>query len=344
MKAAVFEQFQQPIEVRAVDDPVPRADSAVISVKACGICRSDWHGWMGHDSDVRLPHVPGHELAGEVVAIGSHVRRWKIGQRVTVPFCCGCGTCYQCETGNQQICDSYTQPGFTQWGAFAEYVEIRFADVNLVQMPDSIDFITAASLGCRFSTAFRAVVHHGQVRGGDWVAVYGCGGVGLSAIMIADAVGANVIAVDIQAERLLSAQRCGAQIVLNAREQDAVSCIRDLTSGGVDVSLDALGSHETCRNSVLSLRKRGRHIQVGLMLGRDADPPVPMGQVIANELQLLGSHGMQAFDYPRMLRMISNGKLNPQIMVSNLISLDEAALLLPQLNDFPGTGVTVLTF
>ncbi|MFM8728687.1 MAG: alcohol dehydrogenase catalytic domain-containing protein, partial [Planctomycetaceae bacterium] len=128
MKAAVFESFCSPIQIQHVPDPQPHPDAAVIAVRACGLCRSDWHGWMGHDSDVHLPHVPGHELAGVVTAVGSHVRQWKAGQRVTVPFCCGCGSCPQCTSGNQQICDCYTQPGFTQWGAFAEYVEIRHAD------------------------------------------------------------------------------------------------------------------------------------------------------------------------------------------------------------------------
>ena len=189
MRAAVFEQFRTPLEIRNVHDPIPAADAAVIAVRACGLCRSDWHGWMGHDSDVHLPHVPGHELAGEVVAVGNTVKRWSSGQRVTVPFCCGCGTCAQCVGGNQQICDRYTQPGFTQWGAFAEFVAIRHADVNLVALPEEIDFVTAASLGCRFATSFRAVVDQGRTQPGDWVAVHGCGGVGLSAVMIAAAVG-----------------------------------------------------------------------------------------------------------------------------------------------------------
>ena len=341
MIAAVFENFRTPLIVRSVPDPTPRPDAAIIAVLACGLCRSDWHGWMGHDSDVHLPHVPGHELAGEVAAVGSLVRGWKPGQRVTAPFCCGCDSCDQCRSGNHQICDRYTQPGFTQWGAFAEFVEIRYADVNLVALPDSIDDVTAASLGCRFATSFRAVVFQGRVQAGDWVAIHGCGGVGLSAVMIAASIGARVIAVDVRQDRLELARRCGASDLLEASKCDVVSAIRDL-SGGVHVSLDALGSRQTCWNSVMSLRKRGRHVQVGLMAGPDADPPLPMSAVIANELELIGSHGMQAFEYGRMLSMIEAGTLNPSMLISDRITLTEAASLLPGMHEFPGTGVTVI--
>ena len=342
MKAAVFEQFRMPLEIRNVHDPVPESDAAVIAVRACGLCRSDWHGWMGHDSDVHLPHVPGHELAGEVVAVGSSVKHWSIGQRVTVPFCCGCGTCEQCVCGNQQICDRYTQPGFTQWGAFAEFVAIRHADVNLVSLPEEIDFVTAASLGCRFATSFRAVVVQGRTQPGDWVAVHGCGGVGLSAVMIAAALGAQVIAVDIRRDRLEFAQRCGAAVAINAAETDPVAAIKDATCGGAHVSLDALGSRATCWNSVKCLRKRGRHVQIGLMLGSDADPPIPMSVVIGNELEIIGSHGMQAFEYDRMLRMISSGALRPDLLISDRVTLTQAAELLPTMHEFPGNGVTVI--
>lgn len=342
MKAAVFEQFRMPLEIRNVPDPVTESDAVVITVLACGLCRSDWHGWMGHDSDVHLPHVPGHELAGVVADVGSAVKHWSIGQRVTVPFCCGCGTCEQCVCGNQQICDRYTQPGFTQWGAFAEFVAIRHADVNLVSLPEEIDVVTAASLGCRFATSFRAVVVQGRTQPGDWVAVHGCGGVGLSAVMIASALGAQVIAVDIRRDRLEFAQRCGASVVIDASETDPVAAIKDTTRGGAHVSFDALGSRTTCWNSVKCLRKRGRHVQIGLMLGSDADPQIPMSAVIGNELEIIGSHGMQAFEYSRMFRMISSGALRPDLLISDRVTLTQAAELLPKLHEFPGNGVTVI--
>src|SRR5512142_2534423 len=198
MKAAVFEKFQGPLKIQTVPDPAPTDDGVVIQVKANGICRSDWHGWMGHDPDIVLPHVPGHELAGIIVDRGKSVRGWKSGDRVTVPFAVGCGHCPQCLSGNQHICDHYFQPGFTAWGSFAQYVAIRYADTNLVRLPEEMDFVESASLGCRFITAFRAVVAQGRIQPGEWMAVHGCGGLGLAAIMIANALGAAVIGVDIR--------------------------------------------------------------------------------------------------------------------------------------------------
>lgn len=344
MRAAVFESFRGPVSVQNVELP-PLADhSATIKVEACGICRSDWHAWMGHDSDVHLPHVPGHELAGTIADVGPSVRNWKPGDRVTVPFSCGCGTCEQCLSGHHQICDNYTQPGFTQWGAFAEYVQIHHADINLVALPDSISYATAASLGCRFATAFRAVVRQGEVTGGDLVAVHGCGGVGLSAIMIASSLGARVIAIDIHKGQLEKARECGAEHVLNATEvEDIADAVREMTRGGAGVSIDALGSRQTCYNSVACLNKRGRHVQVGLTLGSDTDPPIPMSAVIGKELEIVGSHGMQAFDYPAMMSMIECGRLQPELLVGRCVTLDDACQLLPDMNLFSGIGVTIIT-
>jgi len=202
MRAVYYEAFGQMPWIANLPDPTPSPGGVVLAVRATGLCRSDWHGWMGHDPDIRLPHVPGHELAGEVVAVGKQVTRWQVGDRVTVPFVCACGVCPQCQAGQQQVCDHQFQPGFTHWGSFAEYVAIDRADLNLVRLPDDISFATAASLGCRFATAFRAVVDLGRVSAGEWVVVYGCGGVGLSAIMLASALGAQVIGIDINPERL----------------------------------------------------------------------------------------------------------------------------------------------
>ena len=342
MKAVVFEEFGGPLWVRQVPDPTLPEDGVIIRVGATGICRSDWHGWMGHDSDVRLPHVPGHELAGTVEAAGGAVRRWQAGDRVTVPFAVGCGACPPCAAGQTQICDHYYQPGFTAWGSFAERVAIPHADLNLVGLPEGMGFVEAASLGCRFATAFRAVVAQGRVRAGDWVAVHGCGGVGLAAIMIARAAGASVIAVDVRAEALALAKTAGAQHVVNARREPPAESIRELTGGGAQVSLDALGSAETCRNSILGLRKRGRHVQVGLMVGSDQDAPVPLSQVIARELEIVGSHGLQAHEYEPMLAMIRVGTLRPRLLVGRTITLEESPAELRALGAFAVVGVTVI--
>ncbi|MAU00735.1 MAG: alcohol dehydrogenase [Anaerolineaceae bacterium] len=343
MKAAVYQAFQQPITIQTVPDPTPTPDGVVIEVKATGLCRSDWHGWMGHDADIIPPHVPGHELAGVVTAVGKDVRNWQIGDRVTLPFVCGCGRCPQCLSGNHQVCDFQFQPGFTHWGSFAEYVAIQYADVNLVRLPESINFETAASLGCRFVTSFRAIVAQGQVSAGQWVAVHGCGGVGLSAIMIASALGANVVAIDIADDKLAFAYELGAVARVNAAEiGDVVTAVKEITNGGAHLSIDALGSPITCFNSIANLRKRGKHVQVGLMLGAHRSPAIPMDKVIANELEIYGSHGMQAHHYPALLRMIAAGKLQPQKLIGQTISLAEATTALPAMDRFPGLGITVI--
>jgi alcohol dehydrogenase len=311
---------------------------------ATGVCRSDWHGWVGHDADIVLPHVPGHELAGTVAAVGKDVRNWKIGARVTVPFVGGCGVCPQCHSGNQQVCDKQFQPGFTHWGSFAEYVGIQQADLNLVELPQTMDFSTAASLGCRFVTSFRAVIDQGKTSAGQWVAVHGCGGVGLSSIMIANAVGANVIAIDISDEKLSLARALGAAATVNTnRVANVVEAVMEITQGGAHVSLDALGHPTTCFNSISNLRKRGKHIQVGLMLANHSTPAIPMAKVIAHELEILGSHGMQAHRYDAMLAMVRSGKLTPEKLIGKTINLEQSISELMNMDSFQAVGVTVIT-
>jgi len=344
MKAVVYEQFGQPPRVQNVPDPTPATEGVVIKVEATGLCRSDWHGWMGHDPDIVLPHVPGHELAGTVLSTGKQVTRWKTGDRVTVPFVGGCGRCFECNSGNHQVCEHQFQPGFTAWGSFAEYVAVDYADTNLVALPEELDFATAASLGCRFVTSFRAVVDQGRVGPGDWVAVHGCGGVGLSAIMIASAMGANVIGIDLSEDKLDFARQMGAVATVNAREvSDVAGAVREITGGGAHVSIDALGHPATCFNSIANLRRRGRHVQVGLMLGDHARPAIPMDRVIGWELEILGSHGMQAFRYEAMMAMIRTGKLAPQKLVGRRIGLDEAPEALMAMDRFEGLGIGVIT-
>ncbi len=343
MRAAIYENFQGTIQIQNVSDPTPKDYGVIIKVQATGLCRSDWHGWMGHDRSIKLPHVPGHELAGSIAAVGKNVKHFKIGHRVTAPFVCGCGRCNQCISGNQQICDNQSQPGFTNWGSFAEYVSLDFADTNLVKIPEHINYITAASLGCRFITSFRAIVDQGQVSGGQYVVVHGCGGIGLSAIMIANALGAQVIAVDIKEQALRYAKEMGAFATVNGLDNtNLIDEIKHLTRGGAHVSLDALGSQATCFNSISNLRKRGKHIQIGLMTGDHQHPKIPMDQVLANELEVIGSHGMQAHRYPEMLEMIKNGKLKPEKLIGKTISLDEVVTELPNMNKFEDHGITVI--
>lgn len=344
MQAVLYNQFRTPPYLADVPDPACPSDGAVIEVRASGLCRSDWHGWQGHDDDIRsLPHVPGHEFAGVVAEVGDDVKLWRAGDRVTMPFVAGCGRCRECTSGNAQVCDHQFQPGFTGWGSFAERVAVRYADANLVRLPESLDFVTAASLGCRMATSYRAVTAQGRLRPDDWVAVHGCGGVGLSAVAIVSALGGRPIAVDIRDDALALATELGAAHVVNASQVDDVpTAIGELTGGGADLSLDALGSRVTASNSILSLRKRGRHVQVGLLAGDQANPPLPMGAVVARELQIVGSHGLAARDYPQLLDLVVTGRLPAAKLVSRTLALADAPSALAALGDFAEVGVAVI--
>lgn len=342
MRAAVYENFQGKITIQNVPDPRPKKGGVILKVLATGLCRSDWHGWMGHDSDIQLPHVPGHELAGEIVELGKDVKKFKKGDRVTVPFVCGCGACQPCKEGQQQVCDNQSQPGFTHWGSFAQYVALDYADTNLVMLPDSINDVTAAALGCRFITSFRAICYQGQVTEGQEVVIFGCGGVGLSAVMIAKALGANVTAIDINNDNLKIARSLGSKTLNNSTTDNLIEAIYDITGGGAHVSLDALGSEETSISSIHSLRKRGKHIQVGLMTGDHSHIKVPMDKVLAHELEIIGSHGMQAHKYDEMLKMIVEGQLAPEKLIHKTINLKDATTALPQMNSFKHQGMMVV--
>ena len=322
-------------------DPSVPGSGVVVRVMATGMCRSDWHGWAGHD-EVVFPHVPGHELAGVVAEVGAEVGRWEVGDRVTVPFVCGCGRCEWCLAGEAQVCPEQQQPGFTHWGSFAEYVALHAADTNLVAIPDQVDFATAASLGCRFATAYRALVTRARVVEGEWVAVVGAGGVGLSAVMIAQALGGRVVAVDRNPEALAIASELGAEHTLQAEGTDVPSAVADLTNGGSHVAIDAVGSEQTCSDAMLSLRRRGRHVQVGLLPPIGGHPRVPMARVIGWELDLLGSHGMAAADYPPMMALVEQGSLQPQRLIRRTIGLDAAAEMLPGFDRATLAGITMV--
>jgi alcohol dehydrogenase len=323
MKAALYHAFQQPLTVETVTDPVCPPDGIILETKANGVCRSDWHGWMGHDPMIKLPHIPGHEMSGVVAEVGAEVKNWRVNDRVMVPFCLGCGNCQQCRSGHTHICDSDYQPGFSGWGAFAQFVAVPRADSNLVSLPDQLDFAEASSLGCRFMTSFHGVVDQGKVRAGEFLAVHGCGG-------IDDA-------------KLEKAKSIGAALTINAKQTDTVESIKELTQGGAHVSIDALGSAVTSRNSIRSLRKRGRHVQIGLTLAEDANVSVPMDEVLAKELQIIGSHGMASHRYGDMLRLILSGKVQPKKLIGKTITLEQAGEELVSMGQFAQQGVTVIT-
>jgi alcohol dehydrogenase len=343
VRAVVVDAFGVPATVREVQEPRPAPDGVVVRVDATGLCRSDWHGWIGHDPDIVLPHVPGHELAGTIEAVGGDVTRWRAGQRVTVPFVSACGRCAVCAAGDGQVCPNQTQPGFSNWGSFAERVALDRADVNLVALPDALDATTAAALGCRVATAYRAVVARGRVQPGEWLSVHGCGGLGLAAVMVGTGIGARVVAIDVAPGALHLASAAGAEVVIDARTTlDVPGAVAAATGGGAHVSIDAFGSEATCADSILSLRRRGRQVQVGLLPAVAGHPALPMERVIAYELDVLGSHGLAAADYAGLIAMVVAGALPIAGLVQRTIALDAVPAALAAMGDGSlGPGITV---
>lgn len=342
MRAASYSAFGGPITIGDLPDPEADRAGAVIEVRATGICRSDWHGWQGHDPDiVSFPHVPGHEFAGVVAAVGAEVTRWSPGDRVAVPFVSGCGRCGHCVGGAPQICPEQTQPGFTHWGSFAELVVVHEADFNLVRLPDSVDFETGAAIGCRFSTAYRAVAHHGGVGPGDRVAVFGCGGVGLSAIMIAAALGAEPIGIDPRPEARESALEAGAALVFDSDE--ARARLGAIGGDGPHVTVDAVGAPEVVAAAVAGLRRGGRHVQVGLLPDAGSFGAVVASRVVAHELTIVGSHGIAPSGLAGVLALVAAGDLRPDRLIRRRVDLDEGVEVLTHLDEDPATGITVIT-
>ncbi|MHA7190179.1 alcohol dehydrogenase catalytic domain-containing protein [Arthrobacter sp. MDT2-16] len=343
MRAVCFDGFSARPVLRDVPAPTPSPRGVVVRVEATGLCRSDVHGWLGHDDGITLPHVPGHELVGTIEAVGDDVRLFSVGDRVTTPFVCACGHCPECASGNGQVCRNQTQPGFTHWGSFADLVALHDADTNLIAVPASLDAGAAALLGCRFATSYRGLVHQARLGAGESLVVVGCGGVGLSAVMIGVALGARVVAVDIDAAALERAARFGADRTIDSSglsRAEVLAGLAEAAPQGFDVAVDALGREETAAVGILALRPRGRHVQIGLF---PSDPVIPMGAVIGRELSVLGSHGMPARDYPGLLDLVAADRLRPQDLIERRIPLEDVPdALVAMAGDRSAGGVTVI--
>jgi D-arabinose 1-dehydrogenase-like Zn-dependent alcohol dehydrogenase len=341
MRAMVMEEIGKPMVVKDWPQPECPSDGAIVRVEASGICRSDWHLWQGDWSwigfKVRMPAILGHEFAGVIEEVGKHVKSLKPGARVVVPLSQGCGVCVDCRTGHSNHCMGAGMGGYARYGV------LHHADFNVAVLPDKIDFVEASSMGCRYVTAFHGVLDQGQVKADESVVVYGCGGVGLSAIQIGAALGARVIAVDLDDRKLELAQKVGASEVINGSKTDPVKAVMALTHGGADVSVDALGIAVTCRNAILSLRKRGRHVQIGLTTqGEKGEVALPVDQIVFKELQITGSLAIQSFRYPAMLGMVERGLLEPRKLITETIPLEKAFGVIEQMSKFENVGISVI--
>jgi D-arabinose 1-dehydrogenase-like Zn-dependent alcohol dehydrogenase len=343
MKALVLEGIQK-MSVQDVPEPTLGLGGAIIRVMANGVCRSDWHCWMG-DIPRNYPIVIGHEMAGVVEEVGQGVTRFKKGDRVVVPFIGSDGTCEYCQSGRAHLCDNTVIAGRNYWGGFGEYVSIPLADRNMVPLPEEVSFRDGAALGCRFMTSFHGVIDRAQVSAGEWVVVYGCGGVGLSSINVANSLGARVIGVDLHPANLKLAKVMGAECVIDARETPNVpEAVMALTRGGAHVSIDALGITETCVNGIRSLRKGGRHLQIGLTTKKEAGHiSVPIDLMIYRELQIIGTLGMAPHRYASMIPLVASGRLSPGKMVTAEIGLSEVPGIFEKMTRSEVTGTFVVT-
>jgi D-arabinose 1-dehydrogenase-like Zn-dependent alcohol dehydrogenase len=347
MRAAVFDGIRKPLVVKEMPDPQCAPAGAIIRVEANGVCRSDWHVWTGDWSWIGLGAevgaILGHEFCGVVEEVGKEVRNFKKGDRVVVPFSQGDGTCEYCRNGHSNVCVTPLLPGFSYPGGYGRLVGVPFADLNLVALPEAIGFIEAASMGCRFMTSYHGIVDRAQVKPGEFVAVYGCGGIGLAAINIAAACGATVIGIDLDSAKLELAKGIGAAHVINAKKEDPVQRVLDITKGGAHVSVDALGIATTCRNAIMSLRKQGRHLQIGLTTSAEkGEVSLPVDRMVLMELQMIASLGMQASHYPGMLQMIEAGKISPKKMVTGTCDLNGINKVFEEMDTFQNVGVTVI--
>ncbi|WP_172294887.1 zinc-dependent alcohol dehydrogenase family protein [Pseudoruegeria sp. HB172150] len=343
MRAAFLTEYRKPLEIADAPDPDCPEDGVVLDVLACGVCRSDWHAWTGTDPDIVLPHIPGHEYCGVVVETGAGVTRWTVGDRVIAPFILACGSCPDCQSGHQTICAKQVVPGFTVAGAFAERIAVRHADVNLTRLPETMDPALAAALGCRVTTAWHALTGRAALKAGEWLAVWGTGGVGLSAMLLGRALGARVAVVDVVGEKLDYAQDLGADAAIDASRGDPVAHLREVTGGGAHVAVEALGITETSRNALLSLRKLGRMVQVGMPAGEHVTMPLPMDAVYSGQLALYGTRGMPAHRYPSLMSLIDGGHVDLTPLIARRVKLSDASAELAAFDRPAPPGVAVIT-
>ncbi|WP_102107383.1 zinc-binding dehydrogenase [Oceaniglobus roseus] len=341
MRAAVLRAFNSDLSIEDVPDPACPEDGVVLKVLACGVCRSDWHGWSGEHPRIKPGQIGGHEYCGEVVEAGPRARH-RVGEVLVAPFILACGACPACQSGHQNTCPNQRLPGFAEPGAFAEYVAVPF-DHNLSPLPESLSPVVAAGLGCRVTTAWHALTGRAAVQPGEWLAVHGTGGIGLAALILGRALGARVVVVDVVAEKLTHALGLGAEAAVNARDGDVAARIREITGGGAHVSVEALGIAETTNASIACLRPLGRHVQVGMPVGHTAWMEIDMNTVYMKNLALFGTRGMPSWRFPSLLSLIEGGRVDMRPMIAREIALSEVGRELAAFNGPTPPGVAVVT-
>lgn len=323
MKAAVFYAGDQPLKIEEVPTPTPAPGEALIKVAACGVCHTDLH-YLDHGVPTfkKPPLILGHEVSGVIAALGGGASPWKEGDRVLLPAVYGCGQCAMCRTGRENVCEKMVMFGNNVDGGYAEYIIAPAKD--LLRLPDELPLEEGAIIADAVTTPYHAVVNRGDLKPGDQVVVFGCGGIGLNLVQIAAALGGNVIAVDILPEKLDWARQLGARITLNGRDYERIDKeIRKLTGGGADIGFEAIGNPITQAQTFASLRTGGRFVVVGF----SAQPmSLDIGRVMYREMEIVGSLGCRAVDYPRVLELARQNKIKVKELVTARFALEEINL------------------
>lgn len=321
MKAAVFHEPHKPLSVEEIPTPTPSAGEVLIKVAGCGVCHTDLH-YIDHGVPTfkKPPLVLGHEVSGTVAGLGAGVAQWKEGARVLLPAVYGCGQCAMCRTGRENICEKMVMFGNNVDGGYAEYMLAPAKDV--IALPDELPLVESAIIADAVTTPYHAVVNRGQVKPGDNVVVVGCGGIGLNLVQVASAVGGRVIAIDVVDSKLEWATKLGAQATINAKNVERVDKeVRKLTGGGgADIGFEAIGNPVTQAQTFSCVRTGGRFVVVGY-----SDKPMTLdaGRVMFREMDIVGSLGCRAVDYPRVLELARQGKIKVKELVTAQFSLDD---------------------
>ena len=340
MRAAILRAYNQPLIIEDFPDPDCPSDRVVLKTIACGVCRSDWHGWVGEHPRVKPGQIGGHEYCGEVVAAGPDAQ-FGVGDKLVAPFILACGICPQCRAGQQNTCFDQRLPGFIEPGAFAEYVAVP-RDHNLTRLPETLSPTVAAGLGCRVTTSWHALTGRAALQAGEWLAVHGTGGIGLSAALLGKALGAYVVVVDVVQEKLDHALSLGIDAAVLASD-DTAAQIKEITGGGAHVSVEALGIPVTVNASLNCLRVLGRHVQVGMPVGHTARMDVDMSAVYQGNLALYGTRGMPGWRFPSLLGLITSGRVDMSPLIAREVALSDTSAELAAFNGPTPPGVAVIT-
>lgn len=320
MKAAIFHGAQQPLTIEDVPTPEPAPNEILVRVAACGVCHTDLH-YIDHGTPTfkEPPLILGHEVAGRVAGMGADVTGFQEGDRVLLPAVYGCGHCTMCRTGRENICKNMVMFGNNVDGGFAEYMVAPAKDV--FHLPEEIPLVEGSIIADAITTPYHAVVNRGQVQPGDWVVVIGCGGIGLNIVQTAAAQGARVIAVDIVDEKLKWAEKLGAAATLNSEEHERLDKeVRRMTGGGADVAFEAIGIPATQEQAFNCVRTGGRLVLVGFST---KPMTLPSGRVMYREIEVVGSLGCRPVDYPRVIELARQGRIQVAELVTHKFPLTE---------------------